>query len=249
VTKGCDTEGHPPFAVTVDVAILSVIDGRLHVLLVRRGEPPFVDTWAIPGGFKRPDETLDEAAARELHEETGVIAPRHLAQFGAYGDPGRDPRGNVVTVGYLAVTPEVGEPIAGTDAAEARLWPVADVVDDQIELAFDHRRILTDALERARAELEDTDLATAFVGPTFTLTELQSVYEAIWGQRLDAANFRRSVAQPDAPYVEPTGERAPAGPKGGRRPELYRVGDAWQEGSPLKRSRRRSRPEPPPDEA
>ena len=82
--------------------------------------------WALPGGFKRPDETLDDAARRELREETGVIAPQHLAQFGAYGDPGRDPRTNVVTVAYLAVTPDPGSLRAGTDAAAARLWPVAD---------------------------------------------------------------------------------------------------------------------------
>ena len=185
------------------------------MLLVRRGEAPFAGAWAIPGGFKRPDETLDDAAARELHEETGVVAPRHLAQFGAYGDPGRDPRGNVVTVAYLAVTPEVGELAAGTDAADARLWAVADVLEGDLELAFDHRRILTDAVERAGAELEGSDLATAFVGPTFTLSELQSVYEAIWGDRLDAANFRRSLAsEPDAAYVEPTGRAGPGRSQG-----------------------------------
>ena len=240
MNKGCHSDEYPSFAVTVDVVILSVVSGRLHVLLVRRGEPPFTGAWAIPGGFKRPDETLDEAAARELHEETGVVAPRHLAQFGAYGDPGRDPRGNVVTVAYLAVTPEVGELTAGTDASDARLWAVADVLEGDLELAFDHRRILTDAIERAGAELEGSDLATAFVGPTFTLSELQSVYEAIWGDRLDAANFRRSLAsEADAAYVEPTGQRAPAGPKGGRPPELFRAGEAWRTGSPLKRSRRR----------
>jgi len=243
MNEGCDSDGYPSFAVTVDVVILSVVDGRLHVLLVRRGEAPFAGAWAIPGGFKRPDETLDDAAARELREETGAEAPRHLAQLRTYGEPGRDPRGNVVTVAYLAVTPEVGELVAGTDAADARLWPVADVLEGDLELAFDHRRILHDAVARAGAELEDSDLATAFVGPTFTLTQLQSVYEAIWGDRLDAANFRRSLASDvDAAYVEPTGERAPAGPKGGRPPELFRAGDAWRGGSPLKRTRRRSKP-------
>ena len=91
--QGCDSDRFPVFAVTVDVVILHVVEGRLHVLLVRRGEQPFEGTWAIPGGFKRPDETLDEAAARELRDETGFSAPRHIAQFRAYGDPGRDPRG------------------------------------------------------------------------------------------------------------------------------------------------------------
>jgi 8-oxo-dGTP diphosphatase len=231
---------YPSFAVTVDVVILSVVDGRLEALLVQRAGEPFKGKWAIPGGFKHPNETLDEAAARELLEETGVEAPRHLAQFGTYGDPDRDPRGNVVSVGYLAVTPEVGRLEAGTDAAEARLWPVADVLAGEPELAFDHHRILTDAVEHARGDLEDSDLATAFVGPTFTLGQLQSVYEAVWGEPLDAANFRRSLSLDAAlPYVEPTGQRAESGPKGGRRPELFRPSEAWSAGSPVKRSRKR----------
>jgi 8-oxo-dGTP diphosphatase len=233
------------FAVTVDVVILTVVERSLQVLLVRRGGEPFAGRWAIPGGFKRPDETLDEAAIRELYEETGVRAPKHLGQFGSYGDPGRDPRGNVVSVGYLAVTPEVGRLVAGTDAAEARLWPVAGVLAGDPKLAFDHRRILAEAVEQARRDLEGSDLATAFVGPTFTLGELQSVYEAIWGEPLDAANFRRSMAVDAAvAYVEPTGERAESGPKGGRRPELFRPSEAWSAGSPVKRPRRRGRNEP-----
>ena len=250
--QGCDEEAgstehepsgrYPVFAVTVDVVILSVIERRLEVLLVQRGGEPFQGWWALPGGFKRPDETLDDAAARELVEETGVRSPRRLTQFGAYGDPGRDPRGNVVSVGYLAITPVVGPIMAGTDAAEARMVPVADVLDGTPALAFDHRRILGDAVERARADLEDGDLATAFVGPTFTLSELQSVYEAIWGERLDPANFRRSMAvdSPDR-FVEPTGDWAPSGPRGGRRPELYRPAPAWQGGSPVRRPRRDDR--------
>ena len=113
---GYNPSAFPSFAVTVDIVILTVIDAQLQVLLVRRKADPFEGGWALPGGFKRPDESLDTAAVRELREETGVDAPKHLAQFGTYGDPGRDPRGNVVTVGYLAVTPEVGRIEAGTDA-------------------------------------------------------------------------------------------------------------------------------------
>src|SRR4029078_8083648 len=109
-----------------------------------------------PGGFSAPESPHDQAAARELREETGVVAPKHLAQFGAYGDPGRDPRTNVVTVAYLAVTPDVGEIIGGSDAADAQLWPVPAAVS-QLELAFDHRQILADAVERAADQLEQTD--------------------------------------------------------------------------------------------
>ena len=219
---------------------MSVVDEQLTVLLVRRKADSYEGRWALPGGVKLPDESLDQAAAHELREETGVIAPSHLAQFGTYGDPDRDPRGNVVTVGYLAVTPAVGAIQAGTDAGDARLFPVADVLAGSIDLAFDHDRILADAVDRAADQLEDSGLATAFVGTKFTLTELQSVYEAVWGDDLDAANFRRSLSSPapEVDYVISTGERAVAGPKGGRPPELFEAGDAWSWGSPVKRSKR-----------
>src|SRR5205823_13507164 len=103
VPPGYDATKFPAFAVTVDIVILTMTEGVLHFLLVRRGQEPFGGMWAVPGGFKRPDETLDEAARRELSEETGVDVPSLLTQFGAYGDPGRDPRMNVVTVAYVAV--------------------------------------------------------------------------------------------------------------------------------------------------
>src|ERR1700681_4656853 len=119
----------PPFAVTVDMVVLTMSNSRLHVLLVRRGVAPFEGMWAIPGGFKRPNETLDEAARRELVEETGVDSANLLTQFGAYGDPGRDPRMNVVTVAYLAVLRDVGWIAAGTDAAAAALVPVSEAVN------------------------------------------------------------------------------------------------------------------------
>ena len=229
-----DPSQFPAFAVTVDIVILTMSEGRLHVLLVRRGEEPYEGMWAIPGGFKRPNETLDEAAKRELVEETGVDAASLLTQFGAYGDPGRDPRMNVVTVGYLAVLRDVGAIVAGTDAAEAALVPMADVLDGRRELAFDHQQIARDAIERVRVELEVTGVATAFVGSTFTLAELRAVYEAIWGVQLDAANFRRSVVSEDG-WVIPTGRRAQPGPAGGRPAELYRAGEAWDHGGPIHR--------------
>lgn len=240
---GYDPSQFPPFAVTVDVVILTMSAGRLHVLLIRRGEAPYKDMWAVPGGFKRPTETLDQAANRELSEETGVDAASLLTQFGAYGDPGRDPRMNVVTIGYLAVLRDVGAIVAGTDAADASLAPVADLLDGTLDLAFDHLRIVRDAIERVRVELEVTGIATAFVGSTFTLAELRAVYEAIWGVQLDAANFRRSVASDDG-WVIPTGRRSRPGPGGGRPAELYRAGRAWQAGGPIHRQPSPSRKEP-----
>lgn len=228
-----DSSEFPAFAVTVDVVILTMSNGRLHVLLVQRGVPPFEGMWAIPGGFKRPDETLDGAAKRELAEETGVDAAGLLAQFGAYGDPGRDPRMNVVTIAYLAVLREVGSIVGGTDAAHAALRPVSEALDGRFELAFDHGRIIRDAVERARTDLELKGIATAFLGQTFTLAELRSVYEAVWGIHLDGANFRRSLLAEDG-WVVPTGRRARPGSTGGKPAELYRAGRMWKHGGPIR---------------
>jgi 8-oxo-dGTP diphosphatase len=221
--------------VTADVVILTLVDSRLHVLLVRRGVAPFKGMWAIPGGFKRPTETLDEAAKRELAQETGVDSASLLTQFGAYGDPGRDPRMNVVTVAYLAVLRDVGAIVAGTDAAEAALVPVSEALNGKLEVAFDHAKIVLDAVERVRVDLELTGIATAFVGPTFTIAELRAVFEAVWGVHLDGANFRRSVVAEDG-WVIPTGRRARPGAPGGKPAELYRAGRMWKYASPIRRS-------------
>jgi 8-oxo-dGTP diphosphatase len=227
-----DPSQFPAFAVTVDVVILTMSDGRLHVLLVRRGVAPFQGMWAIPGGFKRPAETLDDAAKRELAEETGVDATSVLTQFHAYGDPERDPRMNVVTVAYLAVLRDLGGVVAGTDASHAALTPVSDVLDGKVELAFDHERIMRDAVERVRVDLELRGIATAFLGTTFTLAELRSVYEAVWGVQLDSANFRRSLLS-ESGWVVPTGRRARPGSTGGKPAELYRAGRMWRYGGPI----------------
>jgi 8-oxo-dGTP diphosphatase len=230
---GYDPSQFPAFAVTVDIVILTMSDGRLKVLLVRRGVAPFEGMWAIPGGFKRPTETLDEAAKRELAEETGVDSASLLTQFGAYGDPGRDPRMNVVTVAYLAVLRNVGGIAAGTDAAAAALVPVSEALGRRIDLAFDHAQILRDAVERVRGDLELTGIATAFVGPTFTVAELRAVYEAVWGVRLDGANFRRSVVS-ESGWVIPTGRRSQPGSTGGKPAELFRAGRMWEQGGPIR---------------
>ena len=236
-TTTYDASQFPPFAVTVDVVVLTMSEGRLHVLLVRRGVAPFEGMSAIPGGFKRPDESLDAAAHRELLEETGVDGAKLLRQFGAYGDPGRDPRMNVVTIAYLSVLRDVQGIAAGTDAAASALVPVAKILNGKIALAFDHRRILRDAVERVRIDFGLTGIATAFVGPTFTLAELRAVCEEVWGVQLDAANFRRSLVS-DEGWVVPTGRTARPGPGGGRPPELYRAGRAWKHGAPIQRIQR-----------
>ena len=233
VPAGYDPSQFPAFAVTVDVVILTMSDSRLHVLLVRRGVAPFEGMWAIPGGFKRPSESLDEAAKRELAEETGVDSASLLTQFGAYGDPARDPRMNVVTVAYLAVLRDVSGIVAGTDAADAALIPVADALTPESALAFDHARIVRDAVARVRVDLERTGIATAFVGPTFTVAELRAVYEGVWGVQLDGANFRRRVVAENG-WIVPTGRRVQPGSTGGKPAELFRAGRNWKHGGPIR---------------
>ena len=238
VPANYDPGEFPPVAVTVDIVVLTIADGALWVLLIERGGEPYAGAWALPGGFVRPDETLDDAACRELREETGVDAAAHLEQFGAYGDPGRDPRMRVVSVAYLAVLRDVGEVAAGTDAAGAELVPVARLLGrkPQGTLAFDHQQILADGVERARAKLEDTSIATAFVGSEFTLSQLREVYEAAWGERLDPGNFRRKVLKTSG-LVIPTGRTAAPGSAGGKPPELYKPGKGARLDPPLRRPR------------
>lgn len=229
-----DPRAYDPIAVTVDVVALTIRDGELKVLLVRRGEPPYEGSWALPGGFVRPqmgpddqpiEEDLPETAARELAEEAGPrLRASHLEQLGSYGTPGRDPRMRVVSVAYLAFAPGLPESAAGSDAAAAE-WVTVGAATSR-PLAFDHATILADGLERARAKLEYTPLATAFVDEPFTIAELREVYETVWGERLHAGNFHRKVLSVPG-FVESTGEYTQTGgPRGGPRSRLYRRGDA-----------------------
>jgi 8-oxo-dGTP diphosphatase len=229
---------HDPIAVTVDVVTLTIRDGGLHVLLVRRAAEPFQGQWALPGGFVRAgSENLPEAAVRELREETGEhLGKAHLEQLGSYGAPGRDPRLRVISVAYLVFAPELAEPLAGSDAAAAA-WVRLDSLGltdggsgqragTTRRLAFDHARILADGLERARSKLEYTPLATSFVTEPFTISELRMVYETVWGETLHAGNFHRKVLSVPG-FVESTGETTQTGgPRGGPRARLYRAGDA-----------------------
>ncbi len=197
---------HRP-SVTVDVAALTIHQGRLSVLLIQRAGHPFRGYWALPGGFRNPDESLDSVATRELAEETGVdLDDAHIEQLATFGDPGRDPRGDVISVAYLAFVPDLPTPSAGSDASAARFWAIEDLDgDDAPELAFDHARIIETAVERARAKLEYTNLATYFVTEPFTVADLRRVYEATWGVELHAANFRRKVTSTPG-FITPTGE-------------------------------------------
>lgn len=229
----------PMAGVTVDLVVLTIRDDELVVLCVRRAIPPFAGRLALPGGFVRPDETLVMAAARELADETGLVASAgpdgpqgagdrpggvHLEQLATYGDPGRDPRMRVVSVAYLALAPSLPTPRAGSDAADVSWLPAAGLLDGgQGELAFDHQQILADGVERARAKLEYSPLATAFCPPVFTVGQLRRVYEIVWGTTIDPRNFHRKVTGTPG-FLVPAGGSTVG--ERGRPARMYRKGNA-----------------------
>ncbi|MCR1161699.1 NUDIX domain-containing protein [Paenarthrobacter sp. UW852] len=220
-------ESHPApqrFPVTVDVVALTVRDGVLNALLITRLIEPFRGKLALPGGFVLAGEDLLEAAARELAEETGVERlPGHLEQLGSYGPKGRDPRGDILTVAHLLLAPDFPVLAAGSDAEKAAWYPVREIQDGTLELAFDHAQILNDALERAKSKLEYSPLGAAFCGEEFTIAQLRAVYEAVWGTRLDPRNFHRKATGTPG-FLEETG-RMTAG-DAGRPAALFRLAPA-----------------------
>jgi len=236
VTRMSDQRGgagrDPAVGVTLDVVALTIRDGALQVLLIEREAPPFAGTWALPGAFvaPRPDgtwQTLEELAARALAEEAGVadLGGHHLEQLATFGAPERDPRGRVISIGYLVFAPDLPDAVAGRRARRAAWVTVAPGATgiDRV-LAFDHAEILAAGLERARARLEYTTLATAFLPTLFTLSDLQSVYETVWGTDLDLSNLRRKVLGASG-FVAATGLAATRAAGGRGRPaELYQAG-------------------------
>ncbi|MFJ9731495.1 NUDIX hydrolase [Streptomyces sp. NPDC101171] len=239
VLQGYDKHAYEPFAVTVDLAVLTVREGALHVLLVERGQEPYAGRWALPGGFLLPDESAETAARRELAEETGLddVSGLDLEQSRTYSEPDRDPRMRVVSVAFTALLPEPPEPRGGGDAAQARWLPYGSAGP----LAFDHDRILADAHERVGHRLENTRAALAFCPPEFTLGELQQVYETVWGTALDRPNFRRKVLATPG-FVEPVPGAARLTGGRGKPAALYRAGPATALHPPLLRPSREGNP-------
>lgn len=237
-----DLRKFPPAAVTVDTAILTIIERELSVLLIRRGNHPERGKWALPGGFKDEGETLFDAALRETEEETGV-SPRqlkaagHIEQLGSYGDPGRDRRGHIVSVAYVVVLPAELSVQAGDDAQEARWWQLSKLALDRgrgtVPIAFDHRQILRDARDRVRSKIEYTTLATRFLPQAFTVDQLRQVYESVWARELNAGNFWRKFTRTEKCLI-PVGEANST--NRGRKPTLYRAGDVRYLTSPLERT-------------
>ena len=222
-------------ALTADLVILTIRAGRSCVLLVERAGEPFAGRLALPGGFLRGDESLEQTAARELQEETGIVADSlPLEQIGTYSAPDRDPRDpRVITCAFLAIAPDLPLPEAGSDARAASWTPVCEA--RSVGLAFDHPRILGDAIDVARRKLQFTTVATAFCDAEFTIGELREVYEAVWEVELDRPNFHRKVTDAEG-FVVPTGQRRAA--SNGRPAALYRAGSADELVPPMMPPRR-----------
>ncbi len=180
----------PRPALSVDIVIFSVWNESLQILLIQRGSSPFKDHWAIPGGFVKIDESLEDAVCRELKEETNLEAA-YLEQLYTYGHPERDPRGRVVTVAYFALVPPraVNNVQGGSDAIKADWFPIENIP----AVAFDHQEIIQYALRRLRYKLEYSAVGFELLPDEFTLSELQKTYEIILGERIDKRNFRRRI--------------------------------------------------------
>ena len=199
---------------TVDVVLFCMDNNELKTLLVKRKYEPFKGSWALPGGFIDKSETTDQAAKRELKEETGIDAA-YLEQLYTFGGPDRDPRGHVITIAYFALLRNCPDPISGSDAAESEWHSIKKLPN----LAFDHKEILKYAIERLQNKFEYTTASFNLLPTKFTLTELQRVYEEILGKELDKRNFRKKILSLD--ILEATGDMRKQGAS--RPAELYKL--------------------------
>lgn len=183
------TYQHARPALAVDCVVFGLDDAGLQILLIQRGLEPFQGKWALPGGFVHLDETIDEAARRELEEETG-LEKVYLEQLFTVGTLDRDPRERVVTVAYYALVKLSDHRVkAATDAREAAWFSVADLPS----LAFDHEEIVQKALERLKGKVRYQPIGFELLPPRFTLTQLQRLYETVLERELDKRNFRKKV--------------------------------------------------------
>lgn len=208
------TYRYPRPAVTVDCVVFGLDAGALKILLIERNSPPCAGSWALPGGFVDRNETLDAAARRELEEETG-LRDVFLEQLYSFGDPERDPRGHTVTVAYYAlVRQDRHTPQAATDASDAAWFPVNKLP----RLAFDHDRIVETAVARLQGKVRYQPIGFELLARKFTLTELQSLYEAVLERSLDKRNFRKKILAMDLLIETEEKQRGVAH----RAPQLYR---------------------------
>jgi len=208
------TYEYPRPAVTVDCVVFGLHQGALKILLIKRNGAPFAGCWALPGGFVDPNETLDAAARRELGEETG-LRDVFLEQLYTFGDPGRDPRGHTVSVAYYAlVRQEQHIPQPSSDASEAEWYPASKLP----KLAFDHDKIIQTAVARLQGKVRYQPIGFELLARKFTLTELQSVYEAVLERELDKRNFRKKILAMDLLIETKEKQQGVAH----RAPQLYR---------------------------
>ena len=186
------TYEYPKADFTVDAIVFGVGEGGLEILLIKRGDNPFKGHWALPGGFVNMDETIEAAVQRELQEETGAKID-FLEQLYTFGDPGRDPRGRVVSVAYYGLVSSKEHHVVGDDdAEEARWFPLSDVTG-KLPLAFDHAKILKMGVERLRGKIRYAPIGFNLLPKSFTLGQLQKIYETILGRELDKRNFRKRI--------------------------------------------------------
>lgn len=178
---------YPHHAVTTDCVIFGFDGQKLNVLLIKRGVEPYKDRWAFPGGFLKPDESAETGALRELYEETG-LKDAYIEQFHTYTAPERDPRERVITIAYMALV-KITNVKGGDDAAEAQWF----TVDEAPQLAFDHDKILRDALRRLRERLHFNPIGFDLLPEKFTFRELQNLYESILGVNFDRRNFSKKM--------------------------------------------------------
>ena len=177
------------FHLAVDAVVFTILSKELKILLIKRKIPPFQGSFALPGGFVHLDEGLEDAARRELEEETGVKGI-FLKKLHAFGDVGRDPRGRVISIPYLAIISSEDLRLQASADAEAAGW---HSVYSLPGLAFDHKKIIDDALKHLRFEIQNTNIALQIMPERFTLTELQHAYEIVLNDRLDKRNFRKAM--------------------------------------------------------
>ena len=214
---------------------MTIEDKELKTVVVHR-QSAKSGVLALPGGIVKPNESLRQAAMRELFEETGIkVEADQLHQGRAFGDPDRDPRGRYVTIAYVALLPIIDAISAGSDAATAELVPVQRILSGRLRLEFDHNKIVRAAYKKAIRLIEDTPAATSFCSRKgFSLSELRNVYETILGWEIDPANFRRKVAETKGlvDFVEP-GSVAPSGGTRGRPSDMYKRGKASELDPPM----------------
>ena len=211
------TYEYPHPAVTVDACLFTIQDDLLKILLIKRGEAPYLGDWALPGGFVRMDESLETAVQRELGEETGA-AGFYFEQLGTFGQVDRDPRERVISVAYFALAPADHVTLkADTDAVDAAWFSVTELPD----LAFDHAGMVSKAVSRIRSKVEYSTMAFEFLASEFTIADVREVYECVHDRPIDKRNFQKWLLKWD--WIQTTGEKR----YGSHRPaELYRLNPA-----------------------